>query len=160
MAYLTSPTGEIQMDIATVIAIIISATAVLSSVIGPMITAAITCRHERKMYQKRLLLEHEHEVIERYLRTIGRYAFGNAREDQKDLGDAISEIFMYAPIELHADLQNINNLIIELMSSNYDHAWQLRTKLRKSYLELCEKFAPYCRSEKTSKKRRSQSKKK
>ena len=154
MTYLTSSTGDMQMDLATVIAIIISATAVLASIIGPMITAAITCRHERKMYKKRFLMEHEHEVIERYLRTIGRYAFGNAPEDQKDLGDAMSEIFMYAPIELHDDLQNINNQIIELMGCSYDDEWQRAANLRKSYLELCEKFAPYRRSGKIRKKYR------
>ena len=141
------------MDIATTIAIIVSATAVLASVIGPMITAAITCHHESKMYKKRFLLEHEHEVIERYLRTAGRYAFGKDHEDQKDLGDATSEIYMYAPIELHEDIQSINEQIIDLISSNrYNDIPQKNVALRKSYLALCEKFAPYRRSGKIGKK--------
>ena len=154
MPEIISQISETKMDLATVIAIIISATAVLASIIGPMLTAAITCHHERKMYKKRFLLEHEHEVIERYLRTIGRYAFGNAPEDQKDLGDAMSEIFMYAPIELHDDRQSINTQLIELMGCSYDDEWQRAANLRKSYLELCEKFAPYRRSGKIRKKYR------
>ena len=80
------------MDSGTILAITISAIALLSTIIGPMITARITCRHEERMYKKRFLTEHEHEAIERYLRIVGRYVFGKAYDDQKDLGEAFSEI--------------------------------------------------------------------
>ena len=144
------------MELGTILAIIISAVAVLSTIIGPMITAKITCVHEEKMYKKRFLTEHEHEAIERYLQTIGRYAFGENYEDKKDLGNAISEIFMYAPSELWGDIKNINAELINFMDSSYSHGdrKQQKMQLQKSYLSLCEKFASLRRSDKKDQKHR------
>lgn len=153
---------SITIDVGTVIAIIVSAIALLSTIIGPMITAKITCRHEEKMYKKRFLTEHEHEAIERYLQTVGRYAFGENYEDKKDLGNAISEIFMYAPSELWDDIKSINEQLINFMDSSYHSGdrKQQKIQLQKSYLSLCEKFASLRRSDEKDQKHRSEKNKK
>lgn len=147
----------IIMDLGTILAITISAIALLSTIIGPMITASITCRHEERMYKKRFLTEHEHEAIERYLQTVGRYAFGENYEDKKDLGNAISEIFMYAPSELWDDIKSINEQLINFMDSSYHSGdrKQQKIQLQKSYLSLCEKFASLRRSDEKKQKHRS-----
>lgn len=143
------------MDLGTTLAITISAIAVISTVIGPVLTAAITCLHESSMYKKRFLTEHEHEAIEKYLRTVGRFAFGEHYDDQKDLGEAISEIFMYAPEELWTDIQKVNKDIISLLEiKSHNDRKPFVTDLQKSYLELCKRFAPYRRSTKKHKRRR------
>ena len=135
------------MDTGTILAIIISAVAVISTIIGPMITAGITCRHEKTMYAKRFYIEHEHEVIELYLHVVGRFAFGKDYDDQKDLGDAISEIFMYAPKELWPDIQNINAKMMDLLHHHeYKEGLTLTDDLRTAYFDLCEKFASLRRS--------------
>ncbi len=150
------------MDSGTILAITISAIALLSTIIGPMITAKITCRHEEKMYKKRFLTEHEHQAIERYIQTVGRYAFGENYEDQKDLGNAISEIFMYAPKELWNDIKNINEQLIDFIDSSYHSGDRQQQKIlfRKSYLSLCEKFAALRRSDEQQKNKRSKKNKK
>lgn len=143
------------MNLENSLAITISAVAVISTVIGPVLTATITCLHESSMYKKRFLTEHEHEAIEKYLHTVGRFAFGEHYDDQKDFGEAISEIFMYAPKELWEDIQNINNDIIVLLATQTrSEKKPYISALQKSYLSLCEKFAPYRRSKKKYKYRR------
>lgn len=161
-AHQTAGLKGMFMDIGTIFAIIISAVAVLSTIIGPMITAKITCRHEEKMYKKRFLTEHEHEAIERYLQTVGRYAFGENYEDKKDLGNAISEIFMYAPKELWDDIKSINEQLTNFMVSSYHSGdrEQQKARLCKSYLSLCEKFAALRRSDEQQKNKRSKKNKK
>lgn len=137
------------MNLETSLAIVMSAIAVISTVAGPIITSAITCYHDSKQYRKRFLDEHKHEAIERYLRTIGRFAFGEHYDDQKDLGEAMSEIFMYSPEELWPDIQKINKDIVTLLEIKlYNDRKPLVTNLQNSYLELCKKFAPYRRSDK------------
>ena len=135
------------MDTGTTIAIIVSATAVLSTIIGPMITAKIKCKHEKDMYSKRFLVEHEHEVIERYLHIVGRFVFGKDYSDQKDLGDAISEIFMYVPKELWPDIRSINNQMVRLLRTRDQVEYVRYTdELRLAYFDLCEKFSDLRRS--------------
>lgn len=143
------------MDLATTLAITISAVAVISTVIGPVLTAAITCLHESSMYKKRFIIEHENEAIEKYLHTVGRYAFGEHYDDKKDFGEAISEIFMYTPEELWDDIQKINAQIVSLLEIKlHSDRKPYVTELQKSYLVLCRKFAPYRRSTKKNKRRR------
>lgn len=143
------------MNIETLIAIIVTVIALLSTIIGPMITARRTCRHEKEMYKLRFYKEHEHEAIERYLRVVGRFAFGQHYDDQKDLGEALSEIFMYAPKELWDDIQSINDKIISILGikSNSDRSVQM-PGLQKSYVKLCRDFAPYRRSNEECKRSR------
>ena len=150
------------MELGTILAIIISAVAVLSTIIGPMITAKITCEHEEKMYRKRFLTEHQHEAIERYLQTVGRYAFGENYEDLKDLGNAVSEIFMYTPPELWDDIKNINKQLMDFADSSYHTGERKHNKiiLRQSYFSLCEKFASLRRSDEKDQKRRPEKNKK
>ena len=149
------------MELGTILAIIISAVAVLSTIIGPMITAKITCMHEEKMYKKRFLTEHEHEAIERYLRIVGRYVFGKSYDDQKDLGEAFSEIYMYVPRELWGSIKLINDDIVSLLDAKTaDERNRLTTQLRSSYLLLCEKLAPLRRSDEKDQKRRPEKNKK
>lgn len=146
----------IIMDLGTILAITISAIALLSTIIGPMITASITCRHEERMYKKRFLTEHEHEAIERYLRIVGRYVFGKAYDDQKDLGEAFSEIYMYVPRELWGRIQLINDDIVSLLDAkDNEERKKLTTQLRESYLLLCEHLAPLRRSDEKKQKHRS-----
>lgn len=140
------------MNLETSLAIVMSAIAVISTVAGPIITSAITCYHDSKQYRKRFLDEHKHEAIERYLRTIGRFAFGEHYDDQRDLGEAMSEIFMYSPEELWPDIQKINKDIVTLLEIKlYNDRKPLVKNLQNSYLELCKKFAPYRRSDKKHK---------
>ena len=143
------------MNLETSLAIVMSAIAVISTIAGPIITSAITCYHDSKQYRKRFLDEHKHEAIERYLRTIGRFAFGEHYDDQRDLGEAMSEIFMYSPEELWPDIQKINKDIVTLLEIKlYNDRKPLVTNLQNSYLELCKKFAPYRRSDEEHKRNR------
>lgn len=139
------------MNTETLIAIIVSVIALLSTIIGPMITAWRTCKHEKEMYKLRFYKEHEHEVIERYLRVVGRFAFGQHYDDQKNLGEALSEIFMYAPEELWDDIQSINSEIISILNIKLNSDRNVHMpELQQSYIKLCRSFAPYRRSDKNT----------
>ena len=143
------------MNIETLIAIIVSVIALLSTIIGPIITAKRTCNHEKEMYKLRFYKEHEHEVIERYLRVVGRFAFGQHYDDQKDLGEALSEIFMYAPKELWDDIQSINSKIISILNIKLNSDRNVHMpELQQLYVKLCKSFAPYRRSDEEYKRNR------
>ncbi|MBQ8836423.1 MAG: hypothetical protein IJ002_03040 [Clostridia bacterium] len=130
------------MEFSPVIAIVISAAAFLTSIAGPFLTAHIQCKHEQKMYHKRFRIEHEHEVIERYLKTAGKYCFSLDYNDMRDFGEASAEIFMYAPKELWDDIKALNTQISVISRvGDYDKSKQLRTQLQESYLSLCENFS-------------------
>lgn len=134
------------MELSSIIAIIISAAAFLTSVIGPCLSAYIQSKHEEKMYKKRFISEHEHEVIERYLKTAGKYSFSMDYNDMRDFGEASAEIFMYAPRELWKDIQELNTQISNISLCNDFQTKKSKNKqLQKSYLDLCEKFSDFRR---------------
>ena len=130
------------MDITAIIVAAISGAAFLASIIGPYIAAKTTCNHEERMYRARFKTEHEHEVIERYLKAVGRLAFASDHNEMKDFGEASAEIFMYAPQELWSDIRDLNEQISDLChAENYHQKKEQRIIIQVSYFALCEKFS-------------------
>ena len=131
------------MDISTLLAIGVSAIAVISTVAVPFITTKLSCSHEQKMYDKRFASEHAHEVIEQYIRSLGHYIFGGEFDAYLSLGEASAEIFMYAPKELWEDIRNFNAKMAAISQvENYTEQKARLKALQPEYLSLCEKFAP------------------
>ncbi|MBE6693414.1 MAG: hypothetical protein E7589_01430 [Ruminococcaceae bacterium] len=138
-------------------AYVIAAIALLSTIIGPILTATITAIHESMMYKKRFHIEHKFEAIERYLHAAGRYAFCLDYDDLKDWGDAVSEIFMYTPPEFWEDIQNLNTLInAKSNATTYASKEEYTPQIREAYLDLCERLADLNRSGQKHNKRKCQ----
>lgn len=130
------------MDTGALIAIIISAAAFLMTVLGPLLTSLIQCHHETAMYENRFNIEHRHEVIEKYLKSAGKYVFSGEFKNREEFGEASAEIFMYAPKELWSDIRELNITISEAF---FIDDYQLRQKClqqaQAKYFSLCEKFS-------------------
>ena len=142
------------MESSAIIAIVISAAAFLTSIAGPCLTAFINCRHERKMYFNRFKTEHEHDVVEKYIKTVGRYVFSLDYKDLNNFGEASAEIFMYAPKELWSDIRQLNQDIAEISRLGYYEQQKAKQgQLQNSYLILCEKFSDLRRTLEDQKKR-------
>lgn len=130
------------MNTETIIALVISGAALLTSVAGPLITALITNSHERKMYQKRFETEHKHEVIEKYLKSAGKYIFNLKFEDSEEFAEACGEIFMYAPQDMWNDIRLLNEAISILISIDDYHERKSKSVDEQSlYLSICERFS-------------------
>ena len=129
--------------------------ALFVSAAGPFFTALINSIHESRMSKKRFVQEHEHQVIERYLKAVGKYVFTTEHSDMREFGECSSEIFMYAPEELWDDIRDLNKKITEYRQCD-EHSLRmvLKQNNQKLYFELCEKFADYRRSSKRKYKRR------
>ena len=124
------------------IAIIISVAAFATAVLGPLITAGIQCWHESRMHKMRYYDEHKQEVIENYLKSVGKYAFTTDRSEKRDFGESSAEIFMYTPKEMWPDIRRLNDLILEYTMSQgtYEQKHAEQTDIIKHYYALCEKF--------------------
>ena len=141
------------METSEIIAIVIAGAAFVMSVVGPCLTAHITCKHESEMYDKRFKKEHEHDVIEQYLKAIGKYVFSPDCNDIKNFGEAVSEIFMYAPRTMWDDIKTLNQGVLHIASiNNYEQRQIQKLSLQQSYLMLCENLSPLSRSSKKRKK--------
>lgn len=132
----------------TILAIVISGAAFLMSVFGPLLTALVTGKHEEKMYAKRFKTEHEHQVIERYLQSVGKYLFSKSYDDIREFGESSAEIFMYTPKELWDDIRSLNEDIFMLHRCNFEERELKTPKSQKKYFALCEKFSSLRRSSK------------
>lgn len=125
-----------------IISIVISIAAFVTAVLGPLGTALIQSKHENKMYQNRFYTEHKQEVIENYIKAVGRYVFSDTWDDKRNFGEASAEIFMYTPPELWDDIKEIN-LQLSIMSTVCEDSNQFKQRQRKiqeAYFSLCEKF--------------------
>ena len=124
------------------IAIIVSVAAFATAVLGPLITASIQCSHESKMYNKRFYEEHKQQVIENYLKAVGKFAFTTDWNEKLEFGEASAEIFMYTPKELWDNIRELNKQISDYTTSSDDYSTkkEYQKKLLNNYFELCEKF--------------------
>lgn len=130
------------METSAILAIVISAAAFLTSVAGPCLTAHINSKHEQKMYTKRFKTEHKHEVIEKYLKAVGKYVFSSFDENTDIFGEASAEIFMYVPKELWDDIRALNTSIINFSQiTGFEYKQTIKPQLQRSFLSLCEKFS-------------------
>lgn len=142
------------METSEIIAIVIAGAAFVMSVVGPCLTAHITCKHESEMYDKRFKKEHEHDVIEQYLKSIGKYVFSPGCNDIENFGEAVSEIFMYAPRTMWEDIKSLNQNVLRVASiADYEQRQHQKLALQQSYLMLCENLSPLSRVSGNRKKR-------
>ena len=124
------------------IAIIISVAAFATAVLGPLITTWITCAHDSKMHKKRFYEEHKQQVIENYLKSVGKFVFTTNWDDRRDFGESTAEIFMYAPKRLWPIIRSINSKISQYITTQgTDNERKTAVKdLQNCYFELCEEF--------------------
>ena len=143
------------MEASDIIAIVIAAAAFVTSVGGPCLTAHITCKHESEMYDKRFKKEHEHDVIEQYLKSIGKFVFCPDLKNIENFGEAVSEIFMYTPPAIWEDIKSLNQDILRVASiQDYEQRQTQKLALQPSFLALCEKLSSISRISKSQKKKR------
>ena len=142
------------METHEIITIAIAGAAFVMSVIGPCLTAHITCKHESEMYDKRFKKEHQHDVIEQYLKSIGKYVFSPDLNNVENFGEAVSEIFMYTPLEIREDIKTLNQGVLHVASiQDYEQRQMQKLALQPTYLALCEKLSSLSRTSKSKKKR-------
>ena len=132
----------------------IALAALIVAACGPLITALITAKHESFMYKTKYVDEHKHEVVEKYLKSVGRFLFSLDHNDLKEFGASSSEIFMYAPKNLWDDIKKINEAIFKISScSDYEEKKNLCKKSKLLFYELCENFADFSRKEQRKKRK-------
>lgn len=143
------------MDTWSIVAIVISGAALLFSIIGPLITAVIKNRYDSKMYERRFYNEHRHEVIENYLKCLGKCLFAITFDATVEFGEATAEIFMYVPKEMWENIRKLNQGVTNMVIAQYHSDKKTHAdNLRPIYFQLCEQFSELGRAAKKAGKRK------
>ena len=132
--------------ILSIVAIFISAASVIVPMLLNMYTQKVTFR--REFIQKR-----KHEVVENYLKSMGKIAFSNVSTDRVESTEWLSEIYMYAPQELWADIDKMNSFVVRASSVtiSMDEKDYCINQIGDNYIEFCKKFSFISREKKHKK---------
>ena len=124
------------------VSIIISSFALLVSVSSTILVSIINNRHQDKMFKKEFYEKRKCEVIENYLKCVGECYLNNTKStDNVDIAEWISEIYMYAPKELWADIDQMNQILID-KKGHAKHS----EELKENYIDFCKKFSDFSRT--------------
>ena len=136
------------MELNTV-AIIISIATFVGSVISPIVVSLINNHHQSKRRYEEFYQQHRSDVIENYLRAVGKYIYCHNEANTTDLGSSLAEIYMYAPKDLWDKIDQMNVSISTL--HDYGYGKDLSEKLiriKDQYQELCKAFHDLGRTQK------------
>lgn len=114
--------------------VIISAIALLVSVLSAPLTTFLNNRHQLKMRNIEFYQEHRAEAIETFIRTAGAAIRVQTNETMRDYGQAYGEMFLYAPHELWDDIIALNKEIM-----NFDDFQKTYVK----FAELCKALSEH-----------------
>lgn len=105
-----------KIDLTVTISVIVA----LCAIVSPIATAIINNRYQLKLrkmdiYQKTLenTMLYKRSIFENYLKYAGRCIFHSDVNALKDYGEYYLLALLYAPIELHTEMKEINVLMLE-----------------------------------------------
>lgn len=91
--------------------IVISAIALVVSVISPVLTTLVNNYQRNKEFEQEFFTKHRAEVIERYINSVGSFARTGDLTFLAEYGKSYGEIFLYVDKSLWPKLDNINELL-------------------------------------------------
>lgn len=104
-----------KIDLTVTISVIVA----LCAIVSPIATAIINNRYQLKLrkmdiYQKTLenTMLYKRSIFENYLKYAGRCIFHSDVNALKDYGEYYLLALLYAPIELHTEMKEINVLML------------------------------------------------
>ena len=131
---------------------VIATIALLSAISSPIITAYFNNRYLLKKHDLDFYYSHRSQVIESYLRAVGKYIYSPSHESFAELGVSLSEIFMYTPRDLWPDIEKMNTYIVEYGELRSDYSSDNKEKIEKNktllklhYECLCQSFSDLAR---------------
>lgn len=138
---------------AGIISIFIAGISLLASISSTVVVSIINNKHQDKMFRKEFYEKRKYTVIENYLLFVGKLTVQNNMDDQSDLSEWMSEIYMYVPKELWKDIDDVNQKIIESRKKRYPD-----NKIDIDYIEFCKKFSCINRGQSVKRTRRKRAK--
>ena len=136
------------------ISLIIAVATFIGAVLSPIAVAIINNHYQSKRRYEEFYQQHRSDVIESYLRSIGKYIYCSNEENTSNLGAGLAEIYMYAPKSLWEKIDQMNNMIFNMYNDQYykdQDAYE--TLLKKQYQDLCKAFYGFGRSPRKKKKK-------
>lgn len=113
------PTDEIAKAASSIdFSLVISLVALVLSVVSPVIASVISgyfhlkeknleIEAESKKRRQEFYEEHRAEVIERYIKNVGKACRTNSRDSLVDFGETMGEIYLYVDVDLWPILDSI-----------------------------------------------------
>ena len=132
-----------------IISIIISGFSLITAVSSTLITACLNNRHAARMHKIEFYEKRKYEVIENYLKNVGKVIFYPEEESVKDLSEWISEIYMYMPSEYWNGIDEINKIILEISKDHFHYPH--REEAKKKYLDFCKSVSSINRKQSVTK---------
>lgn len=138
------------------LSLIISLAAFISAVLSPVVVQLITYFFQSRKDKKEYVEKHKHEVIEKYLKEIGKYIYSEGSSSEVDLGCSHAEIYMYIPTSYWHYIDDLHSCIRKLAvfrpvcfseQENKTRA-ELLDCAKDLYLELCKEFSGFARDKK------------
>ena len=128
----------------------------ISAIFSPILVQIITTRAQMQKEKREYSERHKQEVIENYLKEMGKHIYSGCKKGNSDYGACLSEIYMYFPHEYWYKITEVIKCVreVENMSANSDQSINARnqalSRLQDMYLDLCKEAAPLSRDKKLS----------
>lgn len=128
------------MEQALLLNAIVSVTAIVAPIIGTTIGTIIQTQNAKKLQAQSFVADHKMKSIEDYIENVGRYLFNQGTTEYTVVKGM--SIFMYTPKHLHAKIQALNDLILQIQNADgYENTSRLKSEARIIYIDLCRDFA-------------------
>lgn len=135
-------------------ALIISISSICVPYIFQSVFRILDSKIEDKRFERNHFLTHKSEVIEKYIRCVGKCALSEQKIDKAEFGEACAEIFMYAPEEMWDDILSVNQAISEMIEDfkgailgapGYQEQQKYAKIIHEKYFNLCRCFSKLSR---------------
>lgn len=120
--------------------------ALVAAVLSPVIVVIINTANQYAKDRSDFYLKHECEVVETYLKSLGRYIYDNDKQENASAyGTAHAEIYMYIPENLWYKIDNMDILLAQLKNTTFSTYPDKLSECRVMYEELCKTLSPLSR---------------
>ena len=116
--------------------VVISAIALVVSILSPILTAWIRNRHEWRMFLKREIELHTRDAIEDYVSCASRIIIVRSGEAMSEYRRAYSKMLLFVSLEMSQLMAELDQLIA------YDSNRTLETDKLNSICELLQEYYP------------------